>query len=174
MPTMGAGKPSVAGWMLKFCDVVVYPLCAAHCCEASPSACRENGGSPLHLACLTAKSQSTKDPVAWAHCPWQIPMAWPGFQTEGGQDGQIPGKSGWWPHLSLEEVLSSDSPGALRPVRWKNQWGLFTCHCCLLQSSPFTWPPLCHVLGQATPSDGLRRSGLERCRKVLSKQEEPL
>lgn len=39
-------------------------------------------------------------------------MAWLGFQTEGGQDGQTPGKAGWWPVQSL--VVGRSFPLAAR------------------------------------------------------------
>lgn len=90
----------------------------------------------------TLKSWSTKEPVAWAWFPWQVPMAWPGVAFKWGRAGQA---DPWEVRL-----VASSVAGRGRVLRQPRHillcevLGFLTCHRCLLRSGPFTQPPFCH------------------------------
>lgn len=149
--------------------MVVDAVCATHRCEPSPSTSRENVGGPFTCtlpphAVATLKSRSTKEPVSWAWFPWKIPLAWPGVAFRWGEGRQTPGKSGWWPLLSLGGVVSSDSPGTVCCSRcWASSHATAVCFGAAHSHSLRSAIAACR---QATPSGGLQRSCLTQCRKL--------
>lgn len=103
----GQGNRLLPGRHKGVCDAAVCPVCASCCREPSqstpwrgrrppPAPCRPHPG--LTLGIPARKSWNTQHLTARTFLPWQIPMAWPGFHTGG---GQASGQSGWWSLLSL-------------------------------------------------------------------------